>query len=66
MPGSSMKSAKELLTEHWFDSKEEMLDYQVRRGMGGKMKWKDFSENLVNGCWGDDQVYYKYKTDYWR
>ena len=21
---------------------------------------------MVSGCWGKDQVYYKYKTDYWR
>ncbi len=52
--------------EHWFDTIEECLDYQVRKGMEGKMKWKDFSENLVSGCWGKDQTYYKYKTDYWR
>ena len=42
-----------------------MLDYEVRKGMNGKMTWKDFSENLVSGCYGPDQVYYKYKTDYW-
>jgi anaerobic selenocysteine-containing dehydrogenase len=29
------------------------------------MTWKDFSKNLVSGCYGPDQVYYKYKTDYW-
>ena len=33
---------------------------------GGPLKWKDFSEKLVSGCWGPDQVYYKYKTDFWR
>ena len=26
----------------------------------------EFRERLVSGCWGKDQVYYKYKTDYWR
>jgi anaerobic selenocysteine-containing dehydrogenase len=57
---------KRIAPEHWFPSEKECLDYQVRKGMGGQMKWKDFSKNLVSGCWGKDQVYYKYKTDYWR
>jgi anaerobic selenocysteine-containing dehydrogenase len=51
--------------EKWFSSVEEMLDHQVRKGMNGTMTWKDFSENLVSGCYGPDQVYYKYKTGYW-
>ena len=37
----------------------------MRKGNNGTMKWKDFSEKVINGCWGKDQVYYKYKTDYW-
>jgi anaerobic selenocysteine-containing dehydrogenase len=57
---------KRVAPEHWFNTEEEMLDYQVRKGMDGTMKWKDFSEKVVSGCWGKDQVYYKYKTDYWR
>jgi anaerobic selenocysteine-containing dehydrogenase len=57
---------KRVSPEHWFPSEKECLDYQVRKGMGGQMKWKDFSKNIVSGCWGKDQVYYKYKTDYWR
>ena len=27
---------------------------------------RSFSENIISGCFGPDQVYYKYKTDYWR
>lgn len=57
---------KRIAPEHWFEGEKELLDYQVRKGMGGKMKWEDFSKNIVSGCWGKDQVYYKYKTDYWR
>ena len=51
--------------EKWFPTVEDMLDHEVRKGMNGKMTWKDFSKNLVSGCYGPDQVYYKYKTDYW-
>ncbi len=57
---------KRVAPEHWFENYEDMLDYQVRKGSDGKMDWKEFSEKLVSGCWGEDQVYYKYKTDYWR
>ncbi len=49
--------------EWWFKDMEACLDHQVRKG---DIKWKDFSKNLVSGCWGSDQVYYKYKTDYFR
>ena len=51
--------------EKWFPTVREMLDHEVRKGKNGKMTWDDFSENLVSGCYGPDQVYYKYKTDYW-
>ena len=51
--------------EKWFPTVREMLDHEVRKGKNGKMTWEDFSENLVSGCYGPDQVYYKYKTDYW-
>jgi anaerobic selenocysteine-containing dehydrogenase len=54
---------KRVVPEHWFENEEACLDYQVRRGKD--MTWKKFSEQLVSGCWGKDQVYYKYKTDYW-
>ena len=52
--------------EQWFDSVEEMLDYQVRKGRGGTLTWKAFSKQTVSGCWGEHQTYYKFKTDYWR
>ena len=55
---------KRVVPQHWFDNVEECLDYQVRKGKN--MTWKKFSEQVVSGCWGKDQVYYKYKTDYWR
>jgi len=54
---------RRVVPEHWFENEEACLDYQVRRGKD--MTWKKFSEQLVSGCWGKDQVYYKYKTDYW-
>jgi anaerobic selenocysteine-containing dehydrogenase len=57
---------KRVAPQHWFNSEKELLDYQVRKGSGGKMTWEEFSKNLVSGCWGKDQVYYKYKTDYWK
>ena len=56
---------KRVVADKWFDNTDDLLDYQVRKGMNGKMTWKDFSKNLVSGCCGPDQVYYKYKTDYW-
>jgi anaerobic selenocysteine-containing dehydrogenase len=54
---------KRVAPQHWFKDVEACLDYQVRKS---GMTWKQFSERLVSGCWGTDQVYYKYKTDYWR
>jgi anaerobic selenocysteine-containing dehydrogenase len=48
---------------YWFKDVETCLDTQLKRG---NLTWKDFSKRLVSGCWGKDQVYYKYKTDYWR
>jgi anaerobic selenocysteine-containing dehydrogenase len=60
---------KRVVPDKWWKDDYEMLDYQLRRGKGkdgGPLKWKDFSEKLISGCWGPDQVYYKYKTDFWR
>ena len=56
---------KRVVPDKWFEDVPSMLDYQVRKGKNGTMTWDDFSKNLVSGCWGPDQVYYKYKTDYW-
>ena len=55
---------KRVVPEHWFEDVEAALDYQVKKGKD--MDWKKFKEQVVSGCWGKDQVYYKYKTDYWR
>jgi anaerobic selenocysteine-containing dehydrogenase len=55
---------KRVVPEHWFENVEAALDYQVRKGKD--MDWKKFKDQLVSGCWGKDQVYYKYKTDYWK
>ncbi len=60
---------RRVVPDKWWPNVEAMLDYQVRRGDGkdgGQLKWKEFSEKLVSGCWGPDQVYYKYKTDFWK
>lgn len=71
-PGEAMSDAwifnevgRRVYPEKWFPTVEDMLDHEVRKGMNGTMTWKDFSKNLVSGCYGPDQVYYKYKTDYW-
>jgi anaerobic selenocysteine-containing dehydrogenase len=75
-PGEAMSDAwifneigRRVVPDKWWPNVEAMLDYQVRRGDskdGGPLKWKEFSEKLVSGCWGPDQVYYKYKTDFWK
>ena len=60
---------KRVVPDKWWDSVDDMLDYQLRRGEskdGGPLKWNEFAEKLVSGCWGPDQVYYKYKTDFWK
>ena len=35
---------KRCAPEHWFHTVKDLLDYEVRKGKGGAMKWKDFSE----------------------
>ena len=49
--------------QYWFKNVEDCLDDELKKG---GLTWKEFSKRLVSGCWGEDQVYYKYKTDYWR
>jgi len=59
---------RRVVPDKWWADEREMLDYEIRRGKGkdgGPLKWQEFSEKLVSGCWGPDQVYYKYKTDFW-
>lgn len=54
---------RRLASDYWFNNVEEMLDYQLRRS---NMTWKEFRERGFLARKGRDQVYYKYKTDYWR
>ena len=54
---------KRLAPQHWFENVEKMLDYQLRKG---NLTWKEFSKMGWLARTGKDQVYYKYKTDYWR
>ncbi len=54
---------KRLAPEYWFENVEKMLDYQLRKG---NLTWKEFSKKVFLARTGKDQLYYKYKTDYWR
>ncbi len=54
---------KRIAPQYWFEDVEKMLDYQLRRG---NLTWKEFSKKGVVARMGKDQLYYKYKTDYWR
>ena len=48
--------------KYWFNSVEEMLDYQLRKV---NVKWKELKEMGFLAKTGSDQKYYKYKTDYY-
>jgi anaerobic selenocysteine-containing dehydrogenase len=54
---------KRIAPKYWFDNVEQMLDYQLRKA---NLTWKEFSKKGVLAKIGKDQLYYKYKTDYWR
>jgi anaerobic selenocysteine-containing dehydrogenase len=54
---------KRVAPKYWYDNVEACLDDELKKG---HLTWKDFSQRLVSGCWGKDQIYYKYKTDYWK
>jgi anaerobic selenocysteine-containing dehydrogenase len=54
---------KRIAPQYWFENVEKMLDYQLRKA---DITWKQFSEVGFLARTGKDQVYYKYKTDYWR
>jgi anaerobic selenocysteine-containing dehydrogenase len=59
-----LEIGKRVVPEHWpWKNVEEMLDHQLRRG---NITWKQFSEQMQVACTGKDQIYYKYRTDYWR
>ncbi len=54
---------RRLASDYWFNNIEEMLDYQLRKS---NMTWKEFRERGFLARKERDQVYYKYRTDYWR
>jgi anaerobic selenocysteine-containing dehydrogenase len=54
---------KRMAPQYWFENVEKMLDYQLKKG---NLTWQDFSQKVVHARMGKDQIYYKYKTDYWR
>jgi anaerobic selenocysteine-containing dehydrogenase len=54
---------KRVAPKYWFKDLEEMLDYQLRKA---NITWKEFSKMGFLAKMGKDQIYYKYKTDYWR
>jgi anaerobic selenocysteine-containing dehydrogenase len=54
---------KRVAPDYWFENVEKMLDHTLRHG---NITWKEFSKKGVLAKMGKDQVYYKYKTDYWR
>lgn len=54
---------KRIAPEYWFNDVEEMLDYELRKG---NITWKEFSEMGFLAKMGQDQPYYKHRTDYWR
>jgi anaerobic selenocysteine-containing dehydrogenase len=69
-PGEAWQDSKifnelgrRMAPQYWFENVEKMLDYQLKKG---NLTWKDFSEKVVHARMGKDQIYYKYKTDYWR
>jgi anaerobic selenocysteine-containing dehydrogenase len=54
---------KRMAPQYWFENVEKMLDYQLKKA---GLTWKEFSKMGVLAKMGKDQIYYKYKTDYWR
>ena len=60
----ALEVGRRVAPKYWpWKDVEEMLDYQLRRG---NITWKEFSQKLVIARTGKEQLYYKYKTDYWR
>ncbi len=54
---------KRVAPQYWFENVEAMLDYQLRKA---SLTWQEFSQKGFLAKMGEDQIYYKYKTDYWR
>ena len=53
---------RRIAPEQWFDSVEEMFTYQLKKA---DITWEEFKQKGVLARTGKDQIYYKYKTDYW-
>ncbi len=53
---------KRIAPQYWFNSVEEMLDYQLRKA---NIKWKEFKEMGFLARMGKEQQYHKHQTDYW-
>jgi anaerobic selenocysteine-containing dehydrogenase len=54
---------KRVAPDYWFENVEKMLDYTLRKS---NLTWKEFSRKGILAKMGKDQIYYKYKTDYWK
>ena len=54
---------KRIAPQYWFRNVEEMLDYILRKA---GITWKEFKEKGILAKMGKEQIYYKYKTDYWK
>jgi anaerobic selenocysteine-containing dehydrogenase len=54
---------KRMAPQYWFSDVEEMLDHELRKA---QITWEEFSRTGWLAKTGQDQPYYKYRTDYWR
>lgn len=54
---------KRIAPQWWFKNVEEMLNYQLRKA---RITWEQFKRIGVLAKTGKEQIYYKYKTGYWR
>ncbi len=54
---------RRMAPQHWFKDEEEMLDYQLRKA---GITWKEFSQIGHLARTGEEQTYYKHRTDYFR
>jgi anaerobic selenocysteine-containing dehydrogenase len=69
-PGEAMADAwifnelgRRVAKQYWFETTDDMWNYILRKS---GLTWKEFKEMGYLARTGKDQVYYKYKTDYWR
>lgn len=53
---------KRVAPQDWFDTHEQMLDYQLRKA---HIKFEEFKKMGFLARTGKDQQYEKHKTDYW-